>query len=189
MKKTSILLLLGIFMLGTASAQTKLPAGMRMEAAESETDHGDYSVFSYKDTDDDATFGYYLGLGRVNDFLGADEIFGMEVKNIRETAVCLGTTTKEALAKLDDILDLYDNELESYTELTARTVTNTGTLGKPTTIVCRVVKKPLGGKRLLFIFSDGQHYAHTYLTKSVVKELRAEFKIDIKLHPKQHRKE
>jgi hypothetical protein len=50
-----------------------------------------------------------------------------------------------------------------------------------------VDKKPLGGKRLMFVFTNGNHKAHAYITKTVVKEMRAELKIDKKLHPKQHR--
>ncbi|MBR1667750.1 MAG: hypothetical protein IJ693_05645 [Bacteroidaceae bacterium] len=44
-----------------------------MEVAEAETDHGDYSIFTYQDTDSVETFGYYLSLGRTTDFLGADK--------------------------------------------------------------------------------------------------------------------
>ena len=84
---------------GAAQAQNQ-PAGMRVEVAEAETDHGDYSIFTYKDTDEDDSFGYYLSLGRVSDFLGADELLGMEVKNLHEVTVRLGGTTDEALATI-----------------------------------------------------------------------------------------
>ena len=46
----------------------------------------------------------------------------------------------------------------------------------------------LGGKRLQFFFPEGKHSSHAYLSKTVLKQLRMNFKIDIKLHPKQHRK-
>lgn len=36
-------------------------------------------------------------------------------------------------------------------------------------------------------YSLGKCQAETYVTKAVVKELRAGMKIDKKLHPKQHR--
>ena len=120
------MLLLNVIILGTAQAQN-IPAGMRVEVAEDETDHGEYSIFEYKDSDDAESFGYYLSLGRVTDFLGADEILGMEVKNSHEVTIRLGSTTEEALAR-------------------------------------------------------------AYLSKSTLKNLRANFKLDIKLHPKQHRK-
>ncbi|MBQ9667112.1 MAG: hypothetical protein IJV33_11690 [Bacteroidaceae bacterium] len=57
----------------SALAQKNQPAGMRVEVAEAETDHGDYSIFTYQDTDSVETFGYYLSLGRTTDFLGADK--------------------------------------------------------------------------------------------------------------------
>ena len=82
MKKLIFILLLNTIILGTAQAQN-LPAGMRVEVAEDETDHGEYSIFEYKDSDDAESFGYYLSLGRVTDFLGADEILGMEVTSTR----------------------------------------------------------------------------------------------------------
>ena len=72
-----------------------------MEVADSETDHGDYSIFTYKDTDEDDSFGYYLSLGRVNNTLGADEILGVNVQNIDEVTIWLGSTTDEALDMLD----------------------------------------------------------------------------------------
>ena len=44
MKKLLTMLLLSALALGTAHAQKKQPAGMRVEVAESETDHGEYSI-------------------------------------------------------------------------------------------------------------------------------------------------
>lgn len=161
------------------------PAGMRMEVAEAETDKGEYSIFTY--VDEDGTFGYYLSLGRTSAFLGADEILGMQVKNYDETTISLGATYDEALATLDRLVELYDKDLDTTVELPGRAATKGVQLGEPTTSQCTVVKKPLGGKRLQFVFTYGKHTAHAYLTKQVVKELRSELKIDKKLHPKQHR--
>ena len=81
--KRLFLLLFGTLMLSAAYAQMKQPAGMRVEVAEAETDNGDYSIFTYMDSDAADSFGYYLSLGRVTDFLGSTEILGMEVKNIQ----------------------------------------------------------------------------------------------------------
>ena len=172
---------------GTAQAQNQ-PAGMRVEVAEAETDHGDYSIFTYKDTDDDDSFGYYLSLGRVADFLGADELLGMEVKNLHEVTVRLGGTTDEALATIGTILDLYDKDLNTTVEFSGRAATSGFKLGEPVTTTCTVVKKTLGGKRLQFLFPEGKRQGRAYLSKSTLKELRTDFKFDIKLHPKQHRK-
>ena len=180
--------LLSTMAFGTINAQTKQPAGMRMEVAEAETDHGDYSVFTYKDTNEDDSFGYYLSVARTNKLLEGDEILGMEVLNIKEFAIWLGDNSDDALSTLDSILDLYSKDLDTSTEFRGRAVTGSGQLGEPTTTTCSVRKKPLGGKRLMFLFKSGGKQAHAYLTKQVVKELRMELKFDIKLHPKQHRK-
>ena len=58
----------------SAYAQNQ-PAGMRVEVAESETDNGEYSIFTYKDSEADDSFGYYLSLGRV-----ADSNFKIDIK-------------------------------------------------------------------------------------------------------------
>ena len=188
MMKITYLILAAILTCGAAQAQNQ-PAGMRVEVAEAETDHGDYSIFTYKDTDDDDSFGYYLSLGRVADFLGADEFLGMEVKNLHEVTVRLGGTTDEALATIDTILDLYDKDVDTTVEFSGRAATSGFKLGEPVTTTCTVVKKTLGGKRLQFLFPEGQRQGRAYLSKSTLKELRTDFKFDIKLHPKQHRKQ
>ena len=188
MKKLLTILLLSVLTLSTVYSQ-KQPAGMRVEVAEAETDKGEYSIFTYKDTDKDDSFGYYLSLGRVTDFLGADEILGMEVKNIHEVTIHLGSNTNEALATIGDILDLFDKDVDTTVEFQGRAATNGFKLGEPVTTTCTVVKKMLGGKRLQFLFPEGKRLGRAYLTKSVLKGLRTNFKIDIKLHPKQHRKQ
>ncbi|MBO4906971.1 MAG: hypothetical protein J5486_08075 [Bacteroidaceae bacterium] len=170
-----------------AHAQTQ-PVGMRVEVAEAETDNGEYSIFTYKDSEADDSFSYYLSLGRVTDFLGADEILGMEVQSIHEVTICLGGTTDEALTTIGAILDLYDKDINTTVEFLGRASTSGVKLGEPVTTTCTVVRKTLGGKRLQFLFPEGKRQGRAYLSKSVVKELRTNFKCDIKLHPKQHRK-
>ena len=172
----------------TAYAQNQ-PARMRVEVAEAETDNGEYSIFTYKDTDEDDSFSYYLSLGRVTDFLGADEILGVQVQNIHEVTIRLGATTDEALATMGTILDLYDKDVDTTVEFQGRAATSGFKLGEPVTSTCTVVKKTLGGKRLQFLFPEGKHQGRAYLSKSTLKELRTNFKIDVKLHPKQHRKQ
>lgn len=181
------MLLFCVLMLGTVYAQ-KQPAHIRMEVAETETDKGEYSIFTYKDANDDRSFAYYLSLGRVTDFLGADEILGMEVRNFHEVTIYLGENTQEAMDTIGSILDLFGKDYETTAEFRGRSATNGVRLGEPVVVNCKVVKNLLGGKRLQFLFPEGKHYGRAYLTKNVLKELRAEFKIDIKLHPKQHRK-
>ena len=190
------MLLLGTMTLGTAQAQKSQPAGMRVEVCDAETDHGEYSIFTYQEDDGEYqssdevdTFGYYLSLGRTADFLGADEILGMQVQNIHEVTIRLGSTTDEALATIASILNLYDKDVDTTVEFAGRAATNGFRLGDPVTATCTVVKKTLGGKRLQFVFPEGQRQARAYLSKSTLKELRTNFKFDIKLHPKQHRKQ
>ena len=74
MKKLLALAAVAMMTAMSAQAQKSQPAGMRVEVCDAETDHGDYSIFTYQDTDSVETFGYYLSLGRTADFLGADEI-------------------------------------------------------------------------------------------------------------------
>lgn len=168
-------------------AQKEQPVGMRVEVAEAETDKGEYSIFTYKD--DEESFDYYLSLGRVTDFLEADEILGMEIQNIHEVTIRLGATTGEALDAIASMLELCNQEVGTTVEFTGRAATSGFQLGDSVTSTCVVVKRPLGGKCLQFLFPSGKRQARCYLTKSVLKELRMSFKIDIKLHPKQHRKE
>lgn len=176
-------------MAATIAWSQNQPAGMRVEVAEAETDNGEYSLFSYKDTDEDDSFGYYLSLGRVADFLGADEILGMQVQNLHEVTIRLGATTDEALATIADILDLYGKDVDTTVEFQGRAATNGFRLGEPVIATCTVVKKTLGGKRLQFLFPEGNRQGRAYLSKSTLKELRTNFRIDIRLHPKQHRKQ
>lgn len=188
MKKIFVMAAVAILTVMSAQAQ-KQPAGMRVEVAEAETDHGEYSIFTYQDTDSADTFGYYLSLGRTADFLGADEILGMQVQNIHEVTIYLGATTDEALAAIEGILDLYSKDAGTTVEFPGRAATNGFQLGEPVTATCTVVKKFFGGKRLQFLFPEGKRQARAYLSKSTLKELRNDFKFDIKLHPKQHRKQ
>ena len=186
MKKILLMVVVAMMTAMTVQAQ-KQPTGMRVEVTEAETDNGEYSIFTY--LDEDGTFGYYLSLGRTSDFIGADEILGMEVKNLHEVTILLGATTDEALKTIDTILELYDKDVDTTVEFQGRAATNGFKLGEPITTSCTVVKKTLGGKHLQFLFPEGKRQARAYLSKSMLKQLRANFKFDIKLHPKQHRKQ
>ena len=48
MKKILFLFVAAMMVTASAEAQNQ-PAGIRMEVAEAETDHGEYSIFTYKD--------------------------------------------------------------------------------------------------------------------------------------------
>lgn len=164
-----------------------IPVGMRMEIAESEQDHAEYTIFSYKD--DENTFGYYLSLGRVTHLLGLirDDITDAAFDDIKEGCIFLGATSDEAFATLEAMIDFLDEDPETTREFQGRAATGGERLGVTSTSTCVVKKKPLGGKRLQFIFPYGERQAAVYITKSIIKELRNEFKMDKRLHPKQHR--
>ena len=187
MKERGLWILVAFMLLGTVSASAQNKTGLRVEVAESETDRGSYSIFTYRD--EDGILGYYLSLGRTSNFLGADVFLGMNVKNFSETTIWLGGTTDEALATIDSILDLFDKDIDTTAEFQGRAATGGDKLGDPNTTQCVVVKKSLGGKRLKFSFTNGEHEAEAYLAKSTVKELRMNFKMDLKLHPKRHNKQ
>ena len=184
MKKLLLVVVAMMTTSGVLAQQKSQPAGVRMEVAEDESDNGEYTIFTSKD--DDGTFGYYLSIARTRKTLGADELFGMEVKNLKETTIYLGDTADKAFATIDDILDLFDKDLDTKAEFKGRTTSSGERLGEATTSTCVVTKKTLGGKRLKFTFSNGEREGEAYLTKSTLKSLRAEFKIHKKLHPKQH---
>jgi hypothetical protein len=42
----------------------KLPAGIRMKINEIEDDSNKYSIYTYKDTESDESFGFFIGLNR-----------------------------------------------------------------------------------------------------------------------------
>ena len=186
--RAALLTLAALLTCGPAHTQKKQPAGMRVEVCETESDNGVYTIFTYQDKVDDS-FGYYLSMGRTNSVLGADEILGMVAKNLHEVSIWLGSDSDEALAKIDDILALFDQDLDSTAEFQGRATTNGFQLGDPLTTTCTVIKRPLGGKRLRFDFKKGKKGKdnHVFLQKSAVKVLQSNFKTDIKLHPKQHR--
>ena len=188
MKKYLLLAAVAMMTALSVQAQKKQPAGMRVEVAVTESDNGVYTIFTYQDKVDDS-FGYYLSMGRTNSVLGADEILGMVAKNLHEVSIWLGSDSDEALAKIDDILALFDQDLDSTAEFQGRATTNGFQLGDPLTTTCTVIKRPLGGKRLRFDFKKGKKGKdnHVFLQKSAVKVLQSNFKTDIKLHPKQHR--
>ena len=105
--------LLTVCALMTSLVVSAQPAGIRVEVAEQESDNAEYSIFTYKDSNADSSFGYYLSVGRTKKFLGADEILGMEVKNLHEVTVWLGATTDEALTSIASLLALYKKEIEA----------------------------------------------------------------------------
>ena len=152
MKKMMMTIAFALVTLG-AFAQKEQPIGLRMEVAEAETDHAEYSIFTYRDEDDN--FGYYLSLAKVTHILGLlrDDITDAAFDAIKETCICLGATYDEANATLDTILDLFDKDVDTRTELKSRAVTGSDRLGHFTTTTCIVQKKALGGKRLQFLFS------------------------------------
>ena len=141
-----------------------------------------FSLFTYLDADN--TFGYYLGLGKAETFVelsigSSDLAFG----NYEESSIYLGTTNDEALATLESILALYDQDFETNTEFEGRACTAGPKMAGPVTVTCIVKKKPIfGGKRLQFLFPCDGRMAETYLRKSELKQIRNGLTFDKKLH-------
>ncbi len=187
MKK--ILLLVALLMTATigVQAQKDIPANLRVEVAEAEKDDADYSIFIYKD--DNGTQGYYMSLG------GTSQLFSisiggfndLSIEDVFETCLWLGNTTDEVFAALDTILAMYDMEVGTVREFQGRTTTGAGRLAEQNVAKCEVMKRLIGGNRLLFSFVSGKYQCGVYLTKGVVKQLRFGLKTNMKLNPKLHR--
>ena len=186
MKKTTILTTAFFLAMSVMQAQN-IPTGIRMEITTIEQNKNEYELFTYKDND--GTFGYYLSLGRVvklMDIFIDPEFTNTSFDHIDETCLCLGSTYDEAYDKLGKLLDLCKEEVGTEHEYVMRASKGVR-LGEVYSTVCRVVKKPLGGKRLDFFFAKGTFTCDLYLSKSAIKQLRWGLKIDKKLHPKQHK--
>ena len=179
MKK--ILLLVALLLTATmgVQAQKDIPANLRVEVAEAEKDDADYSIFIYKD--DNGTQGYYMSLG------GTSQLFSISIEDVFETCLWLGNTTDEVFAALDTILAMYDMEVGTVREFQGRTTTGAGRLAEQNVAKCEVMKRLIGGNRLLFSFASGKYQCGVYLTKGVVKQLRFGLKTNMKLNPKLHR--
>ena len=90
-------------------------------------------------------------------------------------------------AALDTILAMYDMEVGTVREFQGRTTTGAGRLAEQNVAKCEVMKRLIGGNRLLFSFASGKYQCGVYLTKGVVKQLRFGLKTNMKLNPKLHR--
>ena len=164
------------FHFSSATAQS-IPTGMRIEMASHEDDDEEFEIFAYKDQD--GTFGYYLSLGQITklmDIIIDPQFTNTSFDDIKETCLCLGATPEEAFATIDSLLELYDKEVGTTVEFPCRASLGVNKLGAADTTTCVVKKKPLGGKRLQFLFTCGNRRAESYLYKSVLKSLRQEFR-------------
>ena len=163
----------------SASAKDK-SLGMRMEIVSTEDNDNEFSVFSYQKKD--GNDGYYMGIVRefdVSEVFGL-EIFGGTVSHLDEVCLYLGSTAEEALASLDAMLELYDQDVDYAIEFPARLSTGSEQLGDPTTVTCVVKKKVLKGKFLRFFFVSGKHNADADLGKFSLKFLRKGLERDMK---------
>lgn len=181
MKKVLTTLALACFTL--ISFAQNIPAGIRMEVAEFEMNQNEYSVFTYKDAD--GTYGYYLSLGRAYNLLESsrDGVVTSSLDHVDETCILIGENSDEAMATLDELLGLLSKAPGTTLEFPCRLTTGADRLGEASTATCRVVKRALEGKRLNFQFQTGRRTAEADLTKSAIKSLKLNFKINIKLHP------
>ena len=141
-----------------------VPAGVRMEVCEVEQDEIGYSIFTYKDEDGD--FGYYLGMD-----------------NAKGACICMGTTSEEALAFLESLLEFIEEDAGTTAKFPCRLTSINGKLTGHGTATCVVTKRFLQGKQLSLSFTGGQHTISADLTKSAVKSLRWSFKLGQKSRP------
>lgn len=160
---------------------------MRDEIIEAEEDDNVFSLFTYQD--DDVPFGYFLGMGqeyKISEILIDKEFSNTLITGFTETCLLMGETYDEASAFLDQLLSLYDAEVGTIAEFPCRLSKGGVGVGEPSTALCEVRKKLLGGRRLHFIFKSGNRQAEAFLDKSVVKELRMGLRLDKKLHKNRH---
>ena len=164
----------------TSAWAQDFPAGMRKEIVEVEQNEDEYTLFSYKD--EDGSFGYYLSLGHMFPILEA-EIFGGQTTlgHIDETCLCLGATKEEALATLESLLALTEEEPGTTAAFQCRRATGGERLSVPDQANCVVVKPFLQSKRLRFQFVSGRHTAEVDLTRSTLKTLRWNLNLSQKL--------
>lgn len=166
-----------------AYAQKDIPAGIRIEAGEFELDdQGVFSVFKYKDSDD--VTAYYMSVAYKINILGIfrDDITDMSLDHIDETCICIGDTADEAMAFMEDLLALLDEDPGTTTEFKCRKTNGAERLTDYSTATCIVVKR-LFAKRLNFVFESGRRTADTDMNKAAIKALISSMKFYSKLHP------
>ncbi|MBR0534065.1 MAG: hypothetical protein IJK19_05180 [Bacteroidales bacterium] len=182
MKRFLITLAVALFTL-PVSAQN-IPAKMRVEIADIEQNDDSYTIFQYKDADDEAV-SYYLALSTDLggfDFSIGDDISG-GIHDFDETCIFMGTNLSEAMSFLDTILDLFDQQPGTSLELACRPTLPFEGMGEYGTATCTLVKG-LFGKHLNVAFKGRNNRdALVELTRGNVRSLMTSLKIDRKLHP------
>lgn len=173
------------FVLAAVSAFAQnLPAQMRMEITEIEDNDDVYSVFQYRD-DNAGAASYYLGLRKVRsgfEFSIGDGFSG-GIQDYDETCLSIGSNLTDAMAFMDTLLDLLDQQPGTSLEFASRPTVMLQGLGDYTTTVCNVVKG-LFGKRLEFVFEGrGGRTSVLRLAKGDVKALNTGIKFHKKLYP------
>lgn len=158
--------------------------GMKLEIVETDDDDNLFALYTYQEQG--GPVGYYMAVGKEFD---PSEVFGYEllggtlsVSHIDEVGLYLGATAEEAMASLDVILKLFDNDVDFETEFPGRLTTGSGQLGEPTKVTCVVKKKFLSGKFLRFYYVSGTRNAESDLGKSTLKFLRKGLEMDMKRH-------
>jgi len=148
-------------------AQTKT-SGIRNEVTKIEGDDNgkEFSIFSY--TSKDIPFGYWLGLGEVNNNLGFPFVF----EGVTETCIYLGSNSTEVVATLDSLLNCFSlgTDTREFPAMMA--------VGRPLKhkgmAVCSVERRFIF-KRLCIRFTHQGYTTESFLTKSEVKYLRRGF--------------
>ena len=171
-----IITLFSFIFVSTLMLAQKGPAGIRSELTTVEVDDKEYTLYTYKDKDEEGTFGYYLGLGM------PDRLSSLKLRAlITETSIYLGKTSEEAMATLDSIIAMFDKAPGETAEYMART--SKGETLKDTAMSTCTVEKKMIGKRLVFSFQHSSYTTETYLLKGAAKAIVLGFKGYLKLHP------
>lgn len=171
-----------------AFAQKNYPLEMRQEVVSFEENNYHYSIFIYRDAD--STAAYYMSLAYhvvPLEISSTDGSFSSEISFDEETSLCLGSNFDAALEKIDEILALYDCEPGTVASFNSRlTVGILRKLGPVTPTQCMVVKKLFGGRKLVFALPNSKIIDEVELKKSSLKNLKFNFKLDMKLNGKYH---
>lgn len=147
-----------------AYAQRDIPAGASMEVASTEGNDNEMTLYKVKDKEGNPSF--YLSVSHVL-VTSEYELFGIESSFSASDGSLLwfGTTSEEAMANLDALLELFDQPDGQQMEFTCLDGSK---------ILCTLHKGFLG-KHLSI--------GNTSVTKSNIKSLKTSFKISKKLHP------
>lgn len=163
-------------------AQKDLAVGIRFEVAEVEDNDDGYTIFKYKDQD--GSIGYYLSLMHQTELLGiVIDNASSSLSHFNEVCLNMGATSDDAIAFLDDLLELVGEDTGTTRDFEARLTNGAEFLTDSCTTTCYVKKGFLSGKYLDFVYEFKDRTQDVELRKGAIKSLRSTLKFNKKLHP------